>query len=82
MYRESAMPKIARIELTYTCFLLIFVSREKRDSSLWSAFCVRWGLQIGSILSRLPAVALAKAGVKAVKIEFFCRFDRTRQLVL
>ena len=39
------------------------------------------GLQIGSILSRLPTVALAERSM-AIKIEFFCRLECTEGLVL
>lgn len=39
------------------------------------------GLQIGSILSRLDAVALAKAA-HSDQIEFFCRLECTEGLVL
>jgi hypothetical protein len=46
------------------------VPREAGLLLLWSAFYVHLGLQIGSILSRLTAVALAKRSI-AIKIEFF-----------
>jgi tetrahydromethanopterin S-methyltransferase subunit F len=52
----------AKSELTCIRYLLVYLSREKRDSfTLGVRSTYILGLQIGSILSRLTAVALAKA---------------------
>ena len=77
MPREPSF-KQGRKEIDLTCryFMLVCLSRAKRDSfTLECVLRTFWDCKLNSILSRFyRAVALAKAERRSEnKIEFFCR---------
>ena len=86
MHREIVSPKIVRIE--FDVHLLpasLFVPREAglHHFGVRSAYVgtANW-LNFVPLTRRSPAAAGARAGVEAVKVEFFLSLNCTQQLVL
>ena len=76
MRRETVMSKVAKIELTYICLLIVCLSREMRGLLHFGVRSTYVGdCKLAQFCPGLSRRSVGEGGQIGYKIEFFCRLE-------